>query len=104
MEIIEQTDLKYPSKLLEIQNPPKQLYIEGNTELLNMPSIAIVGSRKATDYGRKYAGVFAKKLAKAGICIASGMAIGIDGTAHMYSMKEKGSLNKPEYVSPYRLS
>ena len=90
MEIIEQTDLKYPSKLLEIQNPPKQLYIEGNTELLNMPSIAIVGSRKATDYGRKYAGVFAKKLAKVGICIVSGMAIGIDGTAHMYSMKEKG--------------
>ncbi len=90
MEIIEQTDLKYPLKLLEIQNPPKQLYIEGNTELLNMPSIAIVGSRKATDYGRKYAGVFAKKLAKAGICIVSGMAIGIDGTAHMYSMKEKG--------------
>ena len=90
MEVIEQTDLKYPSKLLEIQNPPKQLYIEGNTELLNMPSIAIVGSRKATDYGRKYAGIFAKELAKAGICIASGMAIGIDGTAHMYSMKEKG--------------
>ena len=90
MEIIEQTDLEYPSKLLEIQNPPKQLYVEGNAKLLNMPSIAIVGSRKATEYGKKYAGIFAKKIAKAGICIASGMAIGIDGVAHMYSMKEKG--------------
>lgn len=90
MEIIEQTDLEYPSKLLEIQNPPKQLYVEGNAKLLNMPSIAIVGSRKATEYGKKYAGIFAKKIAKAGICIASGLAIGIDSTAHMHSMKEKG--------------
>ena len=90
MEIIEQTNLKYPSKLLEIQNPPKQLYVEGNAKLLNMPSIAIVGSRKATEYGRKYAGIFAKKIAKVGICVVSGMAIGIDGIAHMYSMKEKG--------------
>ena len=58
--------------------------------MLNKKSIAIVGSRKATNYGIKYAGIFAKELSKAGITIVSGMAVGIDTIAHNYSMKEKG--------------
>ena len=90
IEIINKTDKNYPQKLLQIQNPSKQLYVEGNSDLLNQTSIAIVGSRKATEYGKKYAAVFAKKLAKAGISIVSGMATGIDSIAHIYSMKEEG--------------
>lgn len=90
IEIINKTDKNYPKKLLQIQKPPKQLYVEGNSDLLNQISIAIVGSRKVTEYGKKYAAIFAKKLAKAGISIVSGMATGIDSIAHIYSMKEEG--------------
>ena len=90
IEIINKPDENYPKKLLQIKNPPKQLYVEGNSDLLNQTSIAIVGSRKATEYGKKYAAIFAKKLSKAGISIISGMATGIDSIAHIYSMKEEG--------------
>lgn len=55
MKIIKITDSKYPKRLLEIKNPPKQLYVKGNDELLNNDSLAIVGSRKCTSYGIKYA-------------------------------------------------
>ena len=51
MKIIKITDSKYPKRLLDIKNPPKQLYVEGNDKLLNNHSIAIVGSRKCTSYG-----------------------------------------------------
>ena len=60
MEIIQITDNEYPKRLLQIKNPPEKLYVEGNIDLLNNNSIAIVGSRKCTDYGIKYT----KKLKK----------------------------------------
>ena len=41
-------DNKYPEQLRKIENPPKQLYLEGNTKLLNVPGIAIIGSRECT--------------------------------------------------------
>lgn len=73
-----------------MQDAPKQLYVEGNCDLLLQDSIAIVGTRNLTDYGKKYASIFAKRIAKEGITIVSGMAVGIDTVAHIYSMKEKG--------------
>lgn len=90
VKIIKQNSNNYPNKLLKIQEPPKLLYVEGNAALLNNNAIAIVGSRKATEYGKKYAGYFAKELAKKGITIVSGLAAGIDSIAHIYSMKEQG--------------
>lgn len=64
----------------------------GNTKLLNHPKIvAIVGSRNCTEYGRKYARIFAKELAKANICVISGLAIGIDASAHYGALAEVGS-------------
>ena len=89
-KIIKNTDKKFPKKLLEIEKPPKQLYIIGNDKLLNKDSIAIVGSRECTPYGAKYAKEFANKIAKKEICIVSGMAIGIDTSAHIGALKEKG--------------
>ena len=89
-KIIKNTDKKFPKKLLEIEKPPKQLYIIGNDKLLNKDSIAIVGSRECTPYGAKYAKEFANKIAKKEICIVSGMAIGIDASAHIGALKEKG--------------
>lgn len=89
-KIIKMPDKKYPKKLLEINDAPKELYLMGNDKLLNKDSIAIVGSRECTPYGAKYAKEFAKKMSKKDICIVSGMAIGIDTAAHKGAVKEIG--------------
>lgn len=83
-------DEQYPSKLKSIKNPPKQLYVLGNIELLNKPGIAIIGSRNCTEAGRKIAKTFARKLSQCGICINSGMAKGIDSEAHKGAINEIG--------------
>lgn len=90
MDIIKQKDENYPKQLLQLQNPPKQIYVKGDSSLLAKNAIAIVGSRKCTLYGEKYAKQFSMQLAKKGITIISGMAIGIDSIAHSYAMKELG--------------
>lgn len=90
MQIIKITDSKYPKRLLDIKNPPKQLYVKGNDELLNNASIAIVGSRKCTSYGIKYAKEFASEISNNNITIISGLALGIDAVAHEFSKDSKG--------------
>ncbi len=90
IKIINKEDKKYPQKLLQIKNPPEQLYVLGDESLLNKQSIAIVGSRDCTQYGHEQAKRFAKELAKENICIVSGMAIGIDGAAHIGAKGEMG--------------
>lgn len=80
----------YPSKLKEIKNAPKELYLRGNLELLESNSIAIVGSRECTSYGFYNAYEFAKELSKTGICVISGLAQGIDTAAHLGAMHQKG--------------
>lgn len=64
MEIkqISYEDSQYPKLLKNIKNPPKQLNVLGNIELLNKPGIAIIGSRNCTDVGKKIAINFAQKL------------------------------------------
>lgn len=85
---IKHTDPTYPQKLLRIKNYPKELYVMGNKELLNKPNtLAIVGSRNCTYYGRKTATYFAKELSKKDICIVSGMAIGTDTSAHIGALE-----------------
>ncbi len=74
---------EYPEKLKSIYNPPLKLYVLGNKQLLNQKSIAIVGARKATEYGKKIAFKFSKELAENGINIISGLAKGIDTYAHL---------------------
>ena len=74
MRVIQQTDSKYPKNLLQIPNPPKQLYVEGNAKLLEKKAIAIVGTRNHTKYGEKYTKQFAKELSQKGITIISGLA------------------------------
>ena len=60
----------------------EKLYYKGNVENLNLPSIAIIGSRNCSSQGIRIARNMAKSLAKAGFCIVSGMAKGIDSAAH----------------------
>lgn len=76
----------YPSRLLDLADPPRPLYIEGNPALLNLPMIAIVGSRNASPEGLKYAHYFAEALTREGLLIISGLARGIDGAAHLGAM------------------
>lgn len=81
----------YPKKLLSIKEYPESLYCRGNTELLKKNKIvAIVGSRNCSEYGRKYARLFAKNLAKENVCVISGLATGIDSAAHDGAIGEDG--------------
>lgn len=75
-------DDEYPKKLRNINNPPCLLYCKGDIKCLNDNSIAVVGSRKATDYGKWCANKLTGELAKRGITIVSGLAYGIDSIAH----------------------
>jgi DNA processing protein len=84
-------DSHYPQKLLEISNPPAVLYAIGNLNWLNHPAIAMVGSRSATPQGEKNAEEFAKSLCEQGLCVISGMALGIDGAAHRGALKANGA-------------
>lgn len=84
-------DKKYPEQLRKIKNPPNQLYLEGNIKLLNAPGIAIIGSRKHTQYGEKMAKKFAKNLSTYGLTIISGMAKGIDSFAHKGALEVGGN-------------
>ena len=91
MRIINITDDTYPKKLIEIKNPPKKLYVEGNEKLLNNISLAIVGSRDCSEYGIKYAKKFSKVISSNNITIISGLAIGIDTVAHETAKKCRGN-------------
>ena len=78
---------EYPEQLRNIYDPPLKLYVLGNKQILNQKGIAIVGTRKATEYGKKVAFQFAKELCKKGINIISGLALGIDTYAHMGALQ-----------------
>ena len=84
-------DNKYPEQLRKIDNPPKQLYLEGNTKLLDIPGIAIIGSRECTKYGEKMAKKFAKELSLYGLTVISGLAKGIDSFAHSGCIEGNGN-------------
>ena len=81
----------YPEQLRKIKNPPKQLYLKGNIELLNSVGVAIIGSRKCTQYGKKMAKSFSKELSLQGLTIISGMAEGIDSFAHLGCLEVAGN-------------
>lgn len=66
---------EYPEQLRNIYDAPLKLYVLGNKELLKKKGIAIVGSRKATEYGKKVALKLSERLSEKGINIISGLAI-----------------------------
>ncbi len=90
IKIIKKDDKCYPDNLLQLKNPPKQLYVLGDEKLLKKKSIAIIGSRDCTEYGYRQAVKFSKELSENNICIVSGMAIGIDCAAHIGAKDEVG--------------
>lgn len=93
IQCITQEDVEYPLQLREISDPPICLYVKGNTKLLvqGKKSIAVVGTRKATSYGRMLVELFVSELSRNAIMIVSGMAIGIDAYAHWTAIHQKGA-------------
>ena len=83
-------DADYPPRLLELPDPPTLLYVKGDTSLLNRPGLAIVGARSATPQGESNAAAFAEALARSGLNIISGLALGIDAAAHAGALDADG--------------
>jgi len=83
-------DEEYPALLKQIPDSPYIIYMRGNLDCLNLPMVAIVGSRKLTEYGNRVARGFARDLANSGICIVSGLAFGVDACAHLGALDAKG--------------
>jgi DNA processing protein len=75
-------DNDYPELLGQISRPPSELFVRGEPGLLQMPALAIVGSRNPTQAGARNAFEFARHLGGMGFCIVSGLAEGIDTAAH----------------------
>lgn len=78
---------EYPKKLKNILDKPAYIFVRGNEEILDEQNVAIVGSRNATEYGKKIARNLAKELSDNSINIVSGLAIGIDKYAHLGSLE-----------------
>ena len=76
-------DADYPSDLLNIPDPPLLLWVQGSrTALSHALRLAIVGSRNPTPQGQRHALDFAQALGLAGVCVVSGLALGVDAAAH----------------------
>ncbi len=80
--IIPLSDARYPERLKTIADAPPLLFVRGDPDYLQLPQLAMVGSRTPTASGRNTATEFARHLSHAGITITSGLAHGIDGACH----------------------
>jgi DNA processing protein len=89
-QLVALCDPAYPPALLTMHDPPPLLYVKGELGSLHTPGIAIVGSRNATPPGLEDAERFARELAGAGLCIISGLALGIDAAAHRGALAVPG--------------
>lgn len=90
-KLITYYDDEYPELLRNIFSPPIFLYTSGDIQFNNITSIAIVGTRRPTIYGKRQTERFAGELAEQGIVITSGLARGIDSIAHKSTLKKGGS-------------
>lgn len=104
------TDEDYPALLKQIENPPFVLYYKGNIDILSSRAyardlaghfssptvtrndnyIAIVGTRRITEYGKQVTTELTQNLAAAGFCVVSGLALGVDAIAHKVTIENKG--------------
>jgi DNA processing protein len=81
-EVLTTLDPEYPPALRAGRPRPAVLYRAGDPESFERPAVAIVGTRRATGYGRSVAQELSDELARAGVTVVSGLALGIDGEAH----------------------
>ena len=84
-------DADYPQQLLQAPDPPPLLFAIGQLATLKRPAVAMVGSRNATAQGQANAEQFAHALSQRGVCVVSGLALGIDAAAHLGALAGEGS-------------
>lgn len=89
-QIISYYDKEYPPLLREIYDPPILLWVKGDPEALDVPGIAVVGTRRATNYGLNMAQQYSKQLVDNGLSVVSGLAFGVDATAHKGTLEAGG--------------
>lgn len=89
-KIIGKKDKSYPKLLREIPDPPPKLWIKGEIKKEDEAAIAVVGARRATNYGREVTEELVSALVSAGLTIVSGMARGIDSVAHKTALDSGG--------------
>lgn len=83
-------DPAYPPLLQQLPDAPAVLFIQGMPEVLLRPQLAMVGSRHCTPYGRQWGHYFAAELARSGMVITSGLALGIDACCHQAALEVAG--------------
>jgi DNA processing protein len=81
---------KYLEVLAHIAKPPREIYVIGELPAVRQPTIAIVGTRKPTAYGREVTQRFARELASRGVVVVSGLALGVDALAHQAAIDSGG--------------
>ena len=89
-ERLSPADPRLPAELFELERPPADMWVLGSLAALDGPRVAIVGTREATPYGERVTRELAGALARAGACIVSGLARGIDAAAHNAALAAHG--------------
>lgn len=88
--VITYRDERYPARLKHLKDPPYALFARGRLELLNRLALAVVGSRRCSEYGVDTTRALTTPAARAGVVIVSGLALGIDGVAHEAALDAGG--------------
>lgn len=88
---IERGDARYPTALLDLERPPSRLWARGDLATLARPTVAIVGTRRATAYAERVTAELSRALARAGACVVSGLARGVDASAHRGALEVRGA-------------
>lgn len=87
---IQRDDADYPQSFNNLAQPPRSIWIAGSLAIAAAPAVAIVGTRNASTYGLRVARQIAAVCARAGVCVVSGLARGIDGAAHESALENGG--------------
>lgn len=89
--VVTWSDDRYPHRLHHLADPPPVLFLQGRTELLGArPMVTVVGARRSTARAREVSERLAAALARAGVCVTSGLALGVDGSAHAGALRGGG--------------
>lgn len=80
----------YPENWLHLPQPPIVIFYQGNLDLLLLPMISMIGTRKMTDYGKQMTHEMCRAIVEHNICVVSGLALGVDQLAHQTAIQHQG--------------
>ncbi|MBA2344797.1 MAG: DNA-protecting protein DprA [Rubrobacter sp.] len=90
ISVVTLADETYPERLKAVPDPPPALYVDGELPMPDLPSVALVGSRKASVSGLDTARSLGRALGERGVCVVSGLALGVDAAAHEGALEAEG--------------